>query len=694
MASPSKGGETIERVKIMKKIILTSVIAAFGISPVYAAKILSPSLITPQNNEGVGIKQPLTFSWGAPKSTVGIKQYHLIVSTNDRFVGYDLAKKKCIKATSCADFITKSTSYTMAKTHAFLQKENSYYWQVQAIDKSGNVSLIFNGTESSSSGTANVRKQVNIGHFSVGQKSVDIDDYNAEPKEAANGETFTFNVILTDELPDGQSVKINYGDGWQVMTGSGLNYDYQHAFTVAKSIKDTPISFTVAVFDENDEQQQTRDDSITILANSEPVKINNAPTVEFISGADSVVKNATYTLKLKANDSDGNLNRVEVQWGDGSANDSKTATNGATLSFSHTYKFAGIQPLIATAFDNAEATSEDFTKSINVTEPAATIVKVPVPDVSTINISQSSIVQGNAATFSATLKANLPSGYSVQINYGNGLTKMNGSGTSFTLTATPTSLGSGLFTVGVYDSKNVLKSNQLTGNFTVVEPAPVVIVTPEPTPPPVVTTGSDVETFVSGSKTFSYTKIANDGSELPKTAKLGTAPKEWTCTKDNNTGLIWEVKTTDGGLRDSTKTYTWYEPDASKNGGFAGHENNGQNTYAFTNAVNAQGLCGAKDWRLPTIQELGELLVCSDGQYKTWDSPNNVDKNLIDCTNYGLVTRPAINTTYFPDIKDNYWFWSSSPYAGSSSSVWNVTTTSGGSDSNYKGSYGVVRLVR
>ena len=680
---------------MMTKILTTTMITFLSISPVaYAAKLLSPSLISPQINEGVGIKQPLTFSWSAPKSTVGIKQYHLIISTNDRFVDYDMAKKKCVKATSCADFITKSTSYPMVKTHAFLQKQNSYYWQVQAMDKSGNVSLIFNGVATSSSGSSTVRKQVNIGHFSVGQKLVDIDDYNVEPKEAANGETFTFSVILNDELPDGQSVKINYGDGWQLMTGSGLNYDVQHAFTVAKSIKDTPISFSVAVFDENGEQQQTRDDSITILANSEPVKINNAPTVEFISGANSVVKNSSYTLKLKANDSDGNLNRVEVQWGDGSANDSKTATNGATLSFSHTYKFAGIQPLIATAFDDAEASSDDFTKSINVTEPASPTVKVP--DVSTINISQSSIVQGNAATFSTTLKANLPSGYSVKINYGNGLNQMNGSGTSFNLTATPTSLGSGLFTVGVYDSKNVLKSNQLTGNFTVVEPAPVVIVTPEPTPTPIATTGGDVEIFVSGSKTFSYTKIANDGSELPKTAKLGTNPKDWACTKDNNTGLIWEVKTTDGGLRDSTKTYQWYEPDASKNGGFAGYENGGQNTYAYPPAVNAQGLCGAKDWRLPTIQELGELLVCSDGQYKTWNSSNNVDKNLIDCTNYGsgTLTRPTINTTYFPDIKDNYWFWSSSPGAVNSSGAW-VVHFGYGDSSNYSKSYSYnVRLVR
>ena len=32
------------------------------------------------------------------------------------------------------------------------------------------------------------------------------------------------------------------------------------------------------------------------------------------------------------------------------------------------------------------------------------------------------------------------------------------------------------------------------------------------------------------------------------------------CVQDNVTGLMWEVKTTDGGLRDWTKTYTNYSP--------------------------------------------------------------------------------------------------------------------------------------
>ncbi|MEE4379693.1 MAG: hypothetical protein V2J55_19570 [Candidatus Competibacteraceae bacterium] len=42
----------------------------------------------------------------------------------------------------------------------------------------------------------------------------------------------------------------------------------------------------------------------------------------------------------------------------------------------------------------------------------------------------------------------------------------------------------------------------------------------------------------SGSKGFDFTKIANDGTELPDSAALGTNPGDWACTRDNVTGLI------------------------------------------------------------------------------------------------------------------------------------------------------------
>jgi hypothetical protein len=147
---------------------------------------------------------------------------------------------------------------------------------------------------------------------------------------------------------------------------------------------------------------------------------------------------------------------------------------------------------------------------------------------------------------------------------------------------------------------------------------------------------------------FSFTKIGADGSPLPLSAE------SWSCIKDNVTGLIWEVKTSDGGLRDWNRTYTNFSPDYPQCIGLqypdycpkyslSGHYGNADDATGFVNAVNALGLCGASDWRLPTAEELQSI----------------VDYGVIN-----PVANPrAIDTRFFPNT--GFAYWSSSPYAGS-----------------------------
>jgi hypothetical protein len=118
-----------------------------------------------------------------------------------------------------------------------------------------------------------------------------------------------------------------------------------------------------------------------------------------------------------------------------------------------------------------------------------------------------------------------------------------------------------------------------------------------------------------GDAGFDFTKISNSGNPLLANAVLGTAANNWACTRDNVTGLIWEVKTSNPstpGLRDDANTYTWYNPDVSSNGGDAGSTGNATscnstltacNTQAYVAAVNAASLCGRSDWRLPSYKE-------------------------------------------------------------------------------------------
>ena len=68
------------------------------------------------------------------------------------------------------------------------------------------------------------------------------------------------------------------------------------------------------------------------------------------------------------------------------------------------------------------------------------------------------------------------------------------------------------------------------------------------------------------------------------------------CVLDNVTGLMWEVKTADGGLRDWNLLYTNYG------------DGRAWDASAYTAAVNATNLCGHDDWRLPTLDELVSIV--------------------------------------------------------------------------------------
>lgn len=188
----------------------------------------------------------------------------------------------------------------------------------------------------------------------------------------------------------------------------------------------------------------------------------------------------------------------------------------------------------------------------------------------------------------------------------------------------------------------------------------------------------------SGAAGFDFTKLGADGQALSNQSGTWSdsgdeaSGTKWSCVRDNHTGLIWEVKVNDASnLRHKEHTYTWYNPDAATNGGNAGTQNGGTctgsacDTLAFVTAVNAAGLCGATDWRMPTKKEL------------------------LSIVHYGRVN-PSIDTGFFPNTQST-WFWSSSSYAGNTGTAWGLGFGSGYVDYYGKDGFGSgshVRLVR
>lgn len=142
------------------------------------------------------------------------------------------------------------------------------------------------------------------------------------------------------------------------------------------------------------------------------------------------------------------------------------------------------------------------------------------------------------------------------------------------------------------------------------------------------------------------------------------------CVQDKITGLMWEGKPASGTLRgnpamNSNRAYTNYDSTYGTPAQIAASTN----AQAYVNAVNTAGLCGHKDWRLPTVDEL---------------------QGIVD---YG-GTSPSIDSAWFPNTAGSY-YWTLSPNVGNSDLAWGVNFNNGSVSSSYRNNNFIcVRLVR
>ncbi|MCL7487203.1 MAG: DUF1566 domain-containing protein [Desulfobulbaceae bacterium] len=88
------------------------------------------------------------------------------------------------------------------------------------------------------------------------------------------------------------------------------------------------------------------------------------------------------------------------------------------------------------------------------------------------------------------------------------------------------------------------------------------------------------------SKGAGFVKLDMEGRELLPDAE------QWAMVRDRATGLIWEVKTTDGSIHDRERTFSWEGARET-----------------FLAELNTGSFGGFSDWRLPTTDELRTIMV-------------------------------------------------------------------------------------
>jgi hypothetical protein len=151
-----------------------------------------------------------------------------------------------------------------------------------------------------------------------------------------------------------------------------------------------------------------------------------------------------------------------------------------------------------------------------------------------------------------------------------------------------------------------------------------------------------------GAAGLSFRKVCNSGEEAGEgtcgaDAAFGFGPDDWGCTKDLVTGLVWELRTHDGSIRDAM--HPFYE--GLSYGGL-------DNIQTLVDDMNSQALCNSTSWRVPTRTELYGILDFG----VTNDTHGFMDKN------------------WFPDSRDLLRLWTSEVFANNDD-WWQVVTLDG-----------------
>ena len=435
----------------------------------------------------------------------------------------------------------------------------------------------------------------------------------------ANGLTVTFNASASSD-PDGTILgyQWNFGDGTTVLntTSATVTHVYANSGT---------FMVNLIVLDSRGTVSSVVSQNISVA----PIPVaNKAPEAQFTVA--TVLDNAAGFNATLSTDIDGTITSYAWNFGEPLSNTNTATGNSAT----HVYGRTGSFVVTLTVTDNGGLTASS-TQTVNIgsfpnVNPVPQIAVTPDALLVTFNASRSTDNGGtitnyswnfgdsNSTTNTAT-GVTTTHGYKFAGSYTVTLVVTDDRGASVTtargvIVSTPVAIATGqLNDTGITASQCyqagtdtlVLCSSALaigtvtTGN---IQALPVTTFAPQDG-----MTGRDSDTntntAIDGQLGFSFTKIGAFGEALPANATT------WSCVKDNVTGLMWENKTNDSSLNNIGRAFTNYDSTVNPqlaNGGIPTQADIDAptNSIGFRNAINAQGLCGATDWRLPEINEI------------------------------------------------------------------------------------------
>jgi hypothetical protein len=546
-------------------------------------------------------------------------------------------------------------------------------------------------------------KSINNAVIATDTLNITIGNDNSLPTVRITGVVSNSQYIASGNKTDSNTVLVRgsysgtLGDGYSIKVYDGSTYlgdardnPKNNTWTYnASNLSLSPHSFKAAVVKNGDAADKGTDSNVySVSVGNLVTASNNSPNMwdEFKLMLSNVWATVTKVV-FSVLDSDKNLAK------DPEANYTASQSGDTWSSVFMAFKTTGWKTITAEFFGNENGTEklvDTSTVQVKVGEASVVTQTAAITDVKDgdESIPDTGTTTNTKPTISGTVYPALGKYYNVKVYDGDsqlpvqlpGTVTYDNARTSWTFTPDPllsgrlykltakvatfdagaTGLASAIRTVTVRRNLNDtgIGGNQCykAGNSTLISC----------TDPEAIGLNSQQDGMVGrdfGNSDDSDGKLGFSFSEVP--SAVGGNYARTDCVKDNITGLMWEGKP-DTGLRgglNPNSTYTNFD---------TGDQINAiTNAQGYVNAVNAAGLCGYTDWRLPTVSEL---------------------QSIVD---YGVASQgPTIDGNWFPSTQGN-WYWSSSPYVGNSSLAWLVSFGNGyvGNGNRYYGYY-YVRLVR